>query len=291
MSPPPRAVSPRRFRLAHSRKAFQFFSPPDSILTLHTHTPHSTPSAHQRQNDGHSVSFPLKVPTILENRCCWYFCVGAAQKTSTQAAQRMLRTIIGLLLSAAVTATATLSHTSPDIIVTWVGGHDCKLEFLGQTMRCALGKNGVTRSKREGDGKTPIGTFPLRRAFYRQDKTNTTCFSVASHLNCEATLIDFGWVDAPTDMMYNRFVLLPYKDGSVSHENLYLADSAVYDLLAVIGYNDDPVVPYAGSAIFFHVASEGYGATAGCISLALADLAFVLSRVTAETRFVVTDGS
>lgn len=203
----------------------------------------------------------------------------------------MLRTTIGLLLAVAVSALANSAFNSTDIVVTWLGGHNCALEFLGQKMRCALGKNGATRNKREGDGATPIGSFPLRRAFYRQDKTNTSCFSVAPHLHCEATQIDFGWVDAPADAMYNQFVLLPYKDGSVSHETLYLSDSAVYDLLAVVGYNDDPVVPYAGSAIFFHVASEGYGATAGCVSLGLADLAFVLSQATPATRFVVTDGA
>jgi|EP01033_Poteriospumella_lacustris_P005158 L,D-peptidoglycan transpeptidase YkuD (ErfK/YbiS/YcfS/YnhG family) len=203
----------------------------------------------------------------------------------------MLRTTIGLLFAVALSALANSVHNSTDIVVTWLGGHDCTLEFLGQKLRCALGKNGVTRRKREGDGMTPIGSFPLRRAFYRQDKTNTPCFSVAPHLNCEATQTDFGWIDAPSDAMYNQFVRLPYKGGSVSHENLFLDDSAVYDLLAVIGYNDDPVVPYAGSAIFFHVASEGYGATAGCVSLALVDLAFVLSQATPATRFVVTDGS
>ncbi len=43
-------------------------------------------------------------------------------------------------------------------------------------------------------------------------------------------------------------------DAYNSYENLYL-DASSYDLMAVVGYNDDPVVKNKGSAIFFHVAS------------------------------------
>jgi L,D-peptidoglycan transpeptidase YkuD (ErfK/YbiS/YcfS/YnhG family) len=52
----------------------------------------------------------------------------------------------------------------------------------------------------------------------------------------------------------------------------------VYDLVVVLGYNDDPVVPGAGSAIFMHVARPGYAATEGCVALALEDLLHVVGR-------------
>ena len=178
-----------------------------------------------------------------------------------------------------------------NITVTWVGGWSCNLQFLGKTYQCALGKNGVTQDKKEGDGKTPLGIFPLRRAFYRADRvmdpTIPYCYGAAPHLKCEATQTNYGWVDASTDPLYNQFVYLPY---NASHEELYLS-SSVYDLLAVIGYNDDPVIPNDGSAIFFHVASSGYGSTAGCISMDIKDLSYVLSHVTSETRMIITDGS
>lgn len=208
-----------------------------------------------------------------------------------------LSLLIFLFFTLACSTAPVNSSNSPaaqsDITVTWLGGSNCSLEFLGRKMRCALGKNGATFDKKEGDGKTPLGNFPLRRAFYRADKTTTACYNIAPYLSCEATQTTFGWVDEPTDAMYNQFVLLPYRNDTVSHENLYLTtDSPVYDLLAVVGYNDAPVaVPFKGSAIFFHVASEGYGATAGCVSLQLADLVFVLTQATARTRFIVTDGT
>eukprot|EP01040_Poterioochromonas_malhamensis_P000821 gene821-874_t len=172
-----------------------------------------------------------------------------------------------------------------NITVTWIQGWDCKLEFQGDIYRCALGKNGVSSNKREGDGKTPLGEFQLRRAFYRRDRGGSNnCYGVASYLNCVETETDFGWVDEASDPLYNQFVILPY---DASHENLYLTDSTAYDLMAVIGYNDNPVVPYAGSAIFFHVTNSNYGGTAGCVAMALSDLSSILQRVTADTWMII----
>jgi L,D-peptidoglycan transpeptidase YkuD (ErfK/YbiS/YcfS/YnhG family) len=178
------------------------------------------------------------------------------------------------------------TSSAQNITVTWTGGWNCRLAFLDKNFQCALGENGAAVNTQEGDGKTPIGAFPLRRAFYRADRMNSSlpfCYNTSSYLNCEATQENYGWVDDGNDPFYNQFVLLPYP---AHHEELYL-QSSVYDLFAVIGYNDDPIVPFAGSAIFFHVASEGYGATAGCVSMALEDLSFVLSRVSVNTYMII----
>jgi len=61
----------------------------------------------------------------------------------------------------------------------------------------------------------------------------------------------------------------------------------VYDVVVVLGYNDDPPVPGKGSAIFMHIAREGYTGTAGCIALSLPDLLEVLKAATPETRVCV----
>ena len=61
---------------------------------------------------------------------------------------------------------------------------------------------------------------------------------------------------------------LPYP---ASAERLWREDG-VYDLIVVLGHNDDPVVPGAGSAIFLHRARSGYEPTQGCVALAAADL-------------------
>ena len=44
-------------------------------------------------------------------------------------------------------------------------------------------------------------------------------------------------------------------------------EDELYDALVVIGYNMDPVVPGAGSAIFLHVATADFAPTAGCVAV------------------------
>lgn len=190
------------------------------------------------------------------------------------------------------------AHPVSNVTVTWTGGSNCTLEFLHRKMPCALGKNGATVNKKEGDGKTPLGTFSLRRAFSRIDRSTSSnwCYQTSPYLHCEAIRPDFAWVDEPSDPMYNRFVHLPYPQNSttdnatVSYEHLFLPNSPVYDLFAVIGYNDNPVIPYQGSAIFFHIASDNYGPTAGCVSLKKNDLIFVLSQLQRESLFIIQEG-
>ncbi|HEV2187323.1 MAG TPA: hypothetical protein VGR70_08950, partial [Stellaceae bacterium] len=45
-------------------------------------------------------------------------------------------------------------------------------------------------------------------------------------------------------------------------------DDGLYDLIVVIGYNADPVVPGRGSAIFLHCARPDFSGTEGCIAVA-----------------------
>ena len=139
---------------------------------------------------------------------------------------------------------------------------DNRLVIGALELRCALGASGVTRAKREGDKATPAGRFPLRRVLYRPDRVAAprTALPVAP-MNP-----DDGWCDAPGDANYNRLVRLPY---AVSHERLWRED-ALYDLVAVLGFNDAPRARGRGSAIFVHLARPGYTPTEGCVALSRA---------------------
>lgn len=141
--------------------------------------------------------------------------------------------------------------------------------------RCALGRGGMRTDKREGDGATPVGTFALRRLFFRADRVARPRGGLAT----EALDPAFGWCDDPARADYNRLVTLPF-DGS--HERLWRAD-ALYDVVVVIGYNDAPIVAGAGSAIFLHIATPDYGATEGCVALAPDDLRQVLMECDAAS--------
>ena len=147
---------------------------------------------------------------------------------------------------------------------------DNRLVIGALEMRCALGAAGVTRAKREGDKATPAGRFPLRRVLYRPDRTAPP----GTALPVAAMKPEDGWCDAPGDPRYNAPVTLPY---AASHERLWREDG-VYDIVVVLGYNDDPPVAGKGSAIFMHVARPGYAPTEGCVALALPDLKAVLAR-------------
>lgn len=139
----------------------------------------------------------------------------------------------------------------------------------GKRYRCALGPSGVRREKLEGDGATPAGRFPFRQLLFRADRLQAP----ATQLSSRAIDPADGWCDDPGAQSYNRAIRLPF---AASHERLW-RDDELYDLILVIGHNDDPVVPGHGSAVFIHIAHPDYLPTAGCVALARSDLLEILA--------------
>jgi L,D-peptidoglycan transpeptidase YkuD (ErfK/YbiS/YcfS/YnhG family) len=158
-----------------------------------------------------------------------------------------------------------------------------ELAFEGFSMRCSVGRSGFIRNKREGDGGTPIGTWPVRRVFYRADKI--------AKPETKLRLVEIGpadgWCDAPNDPNYNRLVKLPYP---ASAEDMW-RDDDIYDVVVELGYNDDPVVPGKGSAIFLHLARKDYSPTAGCVAVALKDMRAILKRCAPGVEIQIGDGA
>jgi L,D-peptidoglycan transpeptidase YkuD (ErfK/YbiS/YcfS/YnhG family) len=154
----------------------------------------------------------------------------------------------------------------------------------GKTYPCAIGKDGycIAEEKQEGDGKTPLGTYALRELFYRGDKFEAVPVTL---LPVKRLHENDGWCDEPGDLKYNKYVTLPY---SASHEELF-RDDDVYDLIIPLGYNDNPPVAGKGSAIFMHVAKEGYTPTEGCVALKKEDLLEVLFNCTPNTQIEITE--
>jgi L,D-peptidoglycan transpeptidase YkuD (ErfK/YbiS/YcfS/YnhG family) len=145
------------------------------------------------------------------------------------------------------------------------------MEIAGARVRCALGRGGVrpAAEKREGDGASPAGSWPLRRLLWRPDRGAAP----ATALPARPLVPSDGWCETPGDPAYNRPVTLPYAS---SAESLW-RDDHLYDLVVVLGHNDDPVAPGAGSAVFLHLARPDYGPTQGCVGLARADLERLLA--------------
>lgn len=119
----------------------------------------------------------------------------------------------------------------------------------------------------------------MRAAWYRPDREKPPPTRLP--LN-PGTPYD-GWCDAPADPAYNRRVRLPYPARA---ETLWRADG-LYDLLIVLGYNDDPVVAGRGSAIFLHLAQPDFAPTEGCVALTRPDLLAVLAEAERGSRVVI----
>ncbi len=158
---------------------------------------------------------------------------------------------------------------------------DGTLAWGHRRVRCALGRGGVHTAKREGDGVTPAGRWPLRRVLYRPDRLARP----ETGLDVMPITPEDGWCDDPSDPRYNRPVPLPCP---ARHERLW-RDDGLYDLVVVLGHNDDPVRPGEGSAIFLHVARPGYGATEGCVALALPDLLDLLAECDPASVLDITE--
>jgi L,D-peptidoglycan transpeptidase YkuD (ErfK/YbiS/YcfS/YnhG family) len=145
--------------------------------------------------------------------------------------------------------------------------------------RCAVGHGGVRRDKREGDGATPVGRFPLRYVYYRPDREACP----ATVLPCLALTPDDGWCDQSSDPRYNQPVPRSYP---ARHEALW-RDDHLYDLIVVLGHNDAPARPGFGSAVFLHVAAPDLSPTQGCVAVAIADLREILRHYQRGQHLVV----
>ncbi len=130
---------------------------------------------------------------------------------------------------------------------------------FGETVAASFGRGGAIAAdaKREGDGATPLGRWPIRAALLRPDRVAAP----VTRLPWRWLRPDDGWSDDPADPAYNRPVRLPHGH---SAEAMWRDDGA-YDVVLVLGHNDAPPVAGLGSAIFWHC-SEGRP-TAGCIAM------------------------
>tara|TARA_Y100000768_G_scaffold386359_1_gene374587 strand:+ start:580 stop:1071 length:492 start_codon:yes stop_codon:yes gene_type:complete len=144
--------------------------------------------------------------------------------------------------------------------------------------KCSIGKNGFTSNKREGDNKTPKGTYSIGNLYYRKDR----------NLNLETSLKkipikkNMAWCDDVNSNKYNKRIKINKK---VSYEKLYRRDRN-YDLLIPINYNINPITKNKGSAIFIHL-TKNYKKTQGCIALLKKDFLILLKIINSKTKIKI----
>ncbi len=144
---------------------------------------------------------------------------------------------------------------------------------------CALGRSGRRAHKREGDGATPLGCFELLCVLYRSDQQRRP----RTGLPVRRIQPSDGWCDASADRNYNRPVRLPYP---ASAERMW-RDDRLYDLVVVLDQNTRRRMRGGGSAIFMHVARQGFAPTEGCIALKAPHLEQLLARLRPGATVIV----
>ncbi len=146
-------------------------------------------------------------------------------------------------------------------------------------LKCTVGKRGITSKKKEGDKKTPKGSFKFVSLFYRKDRIK----KVKSNLKKYIIKKNMGWCDDPRSKYYNKLIKFPFK---FSAEKLYLKKN-IYDIVLIINFNFKPVIRNKGSAIFLHISNKKYTPTNGCIAVSLKDMMLLLKIINKKTKISI----
>jgi L,D-peptidoglycan transpeptidase YkuD (ErfK/YbiS/YcfS/YnhG family) len=168
-----------------------------------------------------------------------------------------------------ITVEAASTRTTHALLRTWSRSGGCWVA-AGGPYAVRVGRNGIRKNRREGDGTTPIGTFPIGRIMYGNAPNPGVRFRYR-RLRCGD-----WWVEDPASHAYNTFQHVacgsrpPFKTTTPG----MWEELTAYPHLAVVEFNMNPVVPGRGSGIFLH--AQTGGPTNGCISLRRAELVRVL---------------
>ena len=146
-------------------------------------------------------------------------------------------------------------------------------------MQVALGRGGIKASKREGDGGTPAGRFRPVRLWWRPDRLPRprTLLPVRGIGGNDA------WCEDPTDRRYNR----AFRKSANEPGDRLRRDDGLYDLIVEIDHNTRPRVAGRGSAVFIHVARDGFAPTAGCVGLRRNALLKLVRSLSPKTRIII----
>ena len=145
--------------------------------------------------------------------------------------------------------------------------------------KCCIGEKGSTNNKKEGDKKTPKGTFKIENLYFREDRikkplTLLKCIKIKKHM---------GWCDDISfPKKYNKLIKIEKK---IRHEKLKRKDNK-YDLLIPIKYNFNKPITGKGSCIFIHLTKD-YKPTAGCIALKENDFLILLKLIKKNSKIKI----
>ena len=141
--------------------------------------------------------------------------------------------------------------------------------------KCCVGKKGLTSQKKEGDKKTPKGTYTLGPLYYRADRNRKP----STKLKVFKIKKSMGWCDDINNKNYNKLIKT---DNKIRHEKMFRKDTK-YDLMIPIKYNMISPKKRKGSAIFLHLTKD-YKKTLGCIAIKKRDMLILIRLINKKTK-------
>jgi L,D-peptidoglycan transpeptidase YkuD (ErfK/YbiS/YcfS/YnhG family) len=145
--------------------------------------------------------------------------------------------------------------------------------------RGLVGQDEEGLRKQERDGRAPAGIFRIGK-IYTYDSALPAGADFPFH---QVTKSD-AWIDDPTRPDYNRLVTIDdpeHPPAWFAKEKMRHNDFA-YRWLVEIRHNSDPPVPNEGSAIFFHIRRGEARPSAGCTTMAEANLVQLIRWLRAD---------
>jgi L,D-peptidoglycan transpeptidase YkuD (ErfK/YbiS/YcfS/YnhG family) len=161
---------------------------------------------------------------------------------------------------------------------------DGKWKTVFGPFNAVAGRNGFAPSgeKREGDGRTPSGIFPLQLTFGYDA-------IIVTKMPYRQTLDDDLWIDDVNAPDYNRWVKI-MSTRAVSYEKMRRSDD-LYKYVIVIEYNTNPVIKGYGSAIFFHVWGGKDVTTEGCVAVSEENIITILKWLDSKAKPLIVMGN
>jgi len=209
---------------------------------------------------------------LLATMLCTALTLAAMPMTATRAAVTsdarapLVTRLVGVHDATQVISVTTASYGSTRATVRAFAKRDGRWRLVHGPYSAWIGESGFAPpgQKREGDGRTPSGSFTF--SFFFGDDADPGVHYPWRH----ATRNDF-WDDDSSSPRYNEWVDRLHHSTGRDPEPLYAPPS--YDDVAVINYNPHRT-PGRGSAIFLHVTHNS--PTAGCVAIPRPDVLTLL---------------
>ncbi|OLN22927.1 hypothetical protein BTO30_07230 [Domibacillus antri] len=144
--------------------------------------------------------------------------------------------------------------------------------MLKQSFPAVTGKSGLSFTKKEGDGATPAGIYPIGNMFGTAAKPpGVKSKYTVSHKN-------HYWIDDVTSPDYNKWVYYN-RNPNKKWKSFERLKHVIYKHAIIIRYNENPIIQNKGSAIFIHLWRNSSTPTAGCLALSEANLKTVMKWI------------